>query len=64
LNVFELTLTDGATKPLFANQDEANEPGLSRRPAGRTSAPPPGARIGGPLYMNWGICNWIPLEDE
>jgi hypothetical protein len=46
-----LFCTHGA-KPLFANQVEANEPGLSRRPAGRTSAPPPGANIGGPLYMN------------
>lgn len=46
-------------KPLLANQDDVNESGLlSRRPAGRTSAPPPGARMGGPLSMNWGICNW------
>jgi len=40
-----------SAKPLLANHDEASESGLSRRPAGSTSAPPPGARMGGPLSM-------------
>lgn len=43
-------------KPLLANHEDVRESEpLSRRLAGRTSAPPPGARTGGPLSMNWGI---------
>jgi hypothetical protein len=42
-------------KPVLAIHAEARDSG-DPKPAGRTSAPPPCARVGGPSSMNWGIC--------
>jgi hypothetical protein len=41
-------------KPALAIHAEPED----TKAAGRTSAPPPGARVGGPSNMNWGIWKW------
>ena len=49
------------TKPALAIHAEARDSeGL--KPAGRTSAPPPCARVGGPSNKNWGIWKWSDEE--
>jgi hypothetical protein len=44
-------------KPVLAIHAEARDL-EDTKPAGSTSAPPPGARVGGPSNKNWGIWNW------
>jgi hypothetical protein len=45
------------TNPVLAIHAEARD-SEEPKPAGRTSAPPPCARVGGPSNMNWGIWKW------
>jgi hypothetical protein len=48
-------------KPVLAIHAEARD-SEDPKAAGRTSAPPPCARVGGPSSMNWGIWKWRDEE--